>query len=620
MTTPAWLMQIAPGVAPGTVVSGGAWVTITDDVEEVHTDTGRKDEWSGFAAGTMQVQLDNHLGTYDPEFTLGPYYGHLVQFTPVRFLAGETTADEDAFYGFVSIDGWRVLPNHPADSTGVITVVDFFDLLAATDLPSSAYAVEVAVDAPTHWWRMNDSAGSTVARDSGSSPVDGSFASPAVLGSTHLAKNETTSGLSFTASPSQLSVPFSVDVTLAADFLLTLAYDWDPTAGSLNPLYARDAVSGDTWYVSAGNDATGPYLRLVVTGAAGTAFSSKLRPGADAPSGLISVQRAGNTWTLTYTSAASTLTASFVQAFGGITRLSILARTASEWVAAGTGTVSASDLALWVGTVPSSPRMVVQAEAFLTAWAGDLPGPRLSRIAAAAGIASALTDFDDGQSRLQGATLGGNVLAAMQLVALSERGRLFVHHRDGGKLRFIGRTALAGPTVATFGDSGAEIPYAGLTLNDDRIINRAGATPAGGRQATAQDPASIGGYGVRSLSESGLLFSSPTEALSRVEFIVSIHKDRRRRCAEVVLEPRKSTHAAWPVIFDVDIGQRVDVVWRPAYGGTQTYECVVEGIRHELSCKEGAAAWRTVLALSPAGRNDLGVWGVSTWDGGVWAY
>lgn len=83
-------VEVAFGVRPGTVPDPGDWVDITDDVDVtarssgVTADSGRDNPRTGITPGRLTLTLENSDGRYNPRNVLGPYYGDLVNGTPIR--------------------------------------------------------------------------------------------------------------------------------------------------------------------------------------------------------------------------------------------------------------------------------------------------------------------------------------------------------------------------------------------------------------------------------------------------------------------------------------------------------------------------------------------------------
>lgn len=167
-TYPAIAVSFAPGIAASDVPAPSDWLDITDKVQEVDITTGRRDEFSQPGAGTFNVTLDNSDGRFDPDNVSGPYYPNLLPLVWFRVKGGATAANNDVFYGQVSIEGWRLAASQFAGRMITqVTVVDMLEQLANTDLPESVWAYEVRPDVPVGWWRLGESSGAAAVDSSG---------------------------------------------------------------------------------------------------------------------------------------------------------------------------------------------------------------------------------------------------------------------------------------------------------------------------------------------------------------------------------------------------------------------------------------------------------------------
>jgi hypothetical protein len=78
-------------------------------------------------------------------------------------------------------------------------------------------------------------------------------------------------------------------------------------------------------------------------------------------------------------------------------------------------------------------------------------------------------------------------------------------------------------------------------------------------------------------------------------------------------------------VFTRSVDDRITVKWRPAYGGTRTFTCWIDGISHRWSSRSGLT---TQFHLSPVPYDTTGapywIWDTSTWETGTsvarWGY
>lgn len=609
MAYPAWLVSFAPGVAASAVPTAAQWVDITADVLTLQTNAAVSTEFSVASAGECNLTLDNSSGRYDPDNAAGPYAGQLLPLTWFRVRAGAAVVDTDVFYGQVSIEGWRLRASQFLGQMVVeLDVLDMFEQLANTDLPSSVYEAEVRADNPLAWYRLGESSGA-VANDSSGNGRHGTYEGGATFNSrSSLIANDPDNAIGF---------------------------------DGVNDLVRIDAagISGAAWTVEAwfshgtvdANDrviweqkGTGGYATALglsgTSGAAGTLFAQQVaspttgavltgtrRLDDGRPHHVVLSRDPGAPLTMsmwvdgtleTSGSGFNPLPAPSSATIGhGDANNSVV-------VIAGTGLFAGTldEVAIYSSTMTPA-RIAAHHAAGTTPWKSDLSGARVTKLLDAVAFPATLRNIGAGRSTLQSATLGTDALSALREVARAERGELYIDHADGGKVRFRGRherwTATASITSqVTFGDGGGtEIEPESIDIGDDRIVNRASVQRKNGSTVTVSDAASETTYQRRSFSATGLLLENDSEVQGRAELVVAEKKDRHRYVRSVTVTPTDSTDPAWNHVFARRIGDRVTVRWRPPYGGTYSFPSIIEGISHSYDA--GRRALRTTFHLSP---------------------
>jgi hypothetical protein len=217
---------------------------------------------------------------------------------------------------------------------------------------------------------------------------------------------------------------------------------------------------------------------------------------------------------------------------------------------------------------------------------------------------SADRNIDTGQSTLVAVTetlADTAALTHLQDVELSENGALFM--QGDGKVRFRARhtilTATASTTSqATFGDSGSELPYADIELDDtdDLVRNQVLVTPSGGAAQLAEDATSQASFLKRTYSRD-ILVGSAAEANDAANWILSHFKDAQERVSAITIKPLRSTTLAIQAVARL-IDDRVTVNRRPPGGGTKTAAVLVEGVAHRVDFSR--TEWTTTFQLSLA--------------------
>jgi hypothetical protein len=87
---------MAFGVRPGTIPDPADWVDVTDSIDLTSSSSailataGRRTPRAGITPGTLSLTLENADGRYNPRNVSGPYYGDLLNGTPIRVTTGGT--------------------------------------------------------------------------------------------------------------------------------------------------------------------------------------------------------------------------------------------------------------------------------------------------------------------------------------------------------------------------------------------------------------------------------------------------------------------------------------------------------------------------------------------------
>jgi hypothetical protein len=128
----------------GPLVGGGAWAEIGDYADSIAINRGRQRQLEQFAAGTMNVDLDNTDRRFDPTWvTAGAPYAqggvsNLVPMRAVRCQAVWAAVTYDLFFGFV--DNLPPTHQYPEGGRARLAATDAFKPLAKVDPLESAPA------------------------------------------------------------------------------------------------------------------------------------------------------------------------------------------------------------------------------------------------------------------------------------------------------------------------------------------------------------------------------------------------------------------------------------------------------------------------------------------------
>ncbi len=250
----------------------------------------------------------------------------------------------------------------------------------------------------------------------------------------------------------------------------------------------------------------------------------------------------------------------------------------------------------------------------VTARPAEDAGARIDAILNGVDIPAAWREVDQGDSTLQTVTLDEtvNTLALIQRAAESEHGRVYVDRF--GRVRFESRWHRSHRDVsATFGDYFAndEYPMASLVVddNEERLINRARVTRAGGEEQVATNTASLAEHGEFEYAAStDLDMTDDTEALTLAEVLVNEQADPDRVITDLSVSPRRSPGDLYPVVLESDISTRFLIQYRPdgvQPGTPLEQDSFVEGLTEVIGAKDYRVSYR-LSPLSTSGFWRLG--------------
>lgn len=181
-------------------------------------------------------------------------------------------------------------------------------------------------------------------------------------------------------------------------------------------------------------------------------------------------------------------------------------------------------------------------------------------------------DIDAGNSIMLDADVadGTLVLEYLKLVALSEQGNLFIG--KDGKLVFQERNANQNAPDIIFSDNTSasasiKIPFLQVNnvfgsenLHNIITVENADVIP---ETVVVQDAVSIGAFGPRAFSLTGILIQDPTELVSTANRLLLNFKDPLYRFNSVVIDLDRLTEVQQNGIFDLEIGDIVQVEFTP---------------------------------------------------------
>ncbi|MEY2454074.1 MAG: hypothetical protein QOD92_3648 [Acidimicrobiaceae bacterium] len=608
---------------------------------------GKKPGSGEFSPGSMLSTLDNHDRVLDKLNAAGTYYGKLNprKRDRLKLTVGGVTYDQ--FTGFT--DGFPQSGFTPTTSVIELTSTDVEIILGGIDLPANVWMLEASADPTFIWYRLNETSGQVVADSSGNgrdaalqyTRVDNldNVGLPAVaVGEPMIAFDDAaTLALDAAAVSTSVAAPIATLTDLPTDLPITIeawvSHDVGADALSdqivdaeFNGLHLACWLDGDgaglttfsagcLWWKSASgyrNDFVAPTPSAEFTERPrhvvflfDTTGNSIYVDGVSV--GIASVAYAGASVPKTF------LTVGHVRPNDGSENTFYCGRL---------GDVRVYDSLL------SPTRIAAHADAGLTPWNGDTTGERIQRVLDYCGVLAADASIDTGTITLGPTALGGDGLAYMKQIALTEAGDLFVEHRNAGKLTFrdcySALTASRSTTPqAVFTDDPAAAPGAyrfepdGLVLTDDesQVVNEAIVKWDQG-EARHLDATSKAAHGLKSKTVDTKL-KSQQEAQSLAEWIVDHHKDSFTRVESITLNPG-ADQTLWPAALGLRYGDRVTFRFKPQNIGTaiQT-DYLVQGSDVDIDFADRKC--RVTFYLSPVEiQRNYAVWGTGLWGTATW--
>lgn len=610
---PNYFVLIAPGSDSND--PNPTWIDVSTDLRSVTISRGADKHLDEDQPGEATIVLNNWEGTYDNENSQSPYFGQLVTDMRVRVLAEWDGELHERFNGYLD-DIELEYPDEDATAWATFRATDAFKVLALSQLPTSAFVVEVLADSPVAFYRLDETVGEMVAIDAIGgfnleaigAPVFGEMGLVARDDeSTAMSLDSQTEGF-FRRGGVMTGGPLTIELvyqyaTSAADCVL---------AGYINEKNAHGATLG----VSVTNGK--------VTGFASNALglAAPLTTGIDVRDGL--VHHLALVWesdgdVIVYVDGVSratgTVTAgAFSDLLGGMT---FIGGAPLGSISETTGALGTYQFVAFYNSGLSATRIAEHALAVSTPWNFDTPSQRAHRVADAIGWPEEYRDFEEGlgQTTLQSATLNMSALEHLLKVAASEFGDL--HVLKDGTIKLVARHSLINrAALASFGVAADEIHYRTVTFTSgaDLVRNPVTVSRLEGAAQTASTPAS---YYPHHFNLEGLYHSSDELSLAAATFLVSEFKDQKRRITGVTFGPFNAERLFdwFPLLLEAELGDVYQITFQPPNGDDLVQLCVLEGTDESWSADEGigTVGWRLSRAyagsfweLGVIGRSELG--------------
>jgi hypothetical protein len=567
-----------------------AYVRLADGI---HVTRGRTSEFSDVQPGTMSLTLDNRARLFDPSYAAGTYFGQLLPQTRIRHRVRHNSINYPIFDGY--IQGWPQSYQYPREAVVQINAVDLFSRLATRKLPPTSLALEILADRPAAYFPMLEDSMPVCSDLSGSGwaakysgvvkVVDSPLPGESGLKAKNIVETGGRTHSLVSATGPELDLVYSVEAWFNIDSVsLTIAAliggRVDAASWYVQSVNAVVSLSVGTEEVDGEVVLLGEATLLDATGA--TAATIEFPYSTDVTYQLVSVlDSTATTWTiyLNGTSVGSSTVSAFTFESGSVFSPGIEIGT-DEAVNA-----TFSHFAVYTEELTAA-RILAHLHAGITGGVLDTAAARLASIANFAGLVDAgLYDDDDLEENtyLGRASYSGSALSAMQEIATTEQGRLFVS--SAGMLTIQGRTADMGALTvnsvsqATLADSGAnayvEVSPEANTLD---LMRNAIYVSTSGATVQVVDADSRAQYDELEESISAVL-DDPTAATNLGLSRLRRFADPSTRVPQVRLIPRSSTDARYPIVLGAELGWRFTIQRTPqSLGSVMEFVETLEGL------------------------------------------
>lgn len=245
----------------------------------------------------------------------------------------------------------------------------------------------------------------------------------------------------------------------------------------------------------------------------------------------------------------------------------------------------------------------IQRTAAAVAGAGELTGPRMTRILDSAEWGDADRDLDTGTVTLIDSSGEGDPWTEMQLVADTEIGDLFVD--PAGRVVFKDRAARTGDSAsalsqATFGDEDDDLPYKALTISydDSAFFNQVKATRAPASEVdtpveqVANDATSQALYLISTYDRTDLVMQTDAQAATWASYVLSRSSQPELRFDEVTIEPLVQPADLLPQVLGRQFRDRITIRRSPPGGGARIERMSwIRGVEHQGKQGEWSTTW-----------------------------
>jgi hypothetical protein len=176
-------------------------------------------------------------------------------------------------------------------------------------------------------------------------------------------------------------------------------------------------------------------------------------------------------------------------------------------------------------------------------------------------------NIDAGNETLQADVIAANqdVLQYINLIETTEGGQFFVD-RNGNATWKARNSIWTTATNATIADDGTGIPYTGIQVvyGSELLYNQVSYSRLNGGTAVANDYISQSAYGVRNLTDTGLLNNSDTALANMAAYTANLYRNPEFRFEQVDFALHDMSAVNRATLLSLDVGSVVTIKFTPA--------------------------------------------------------
>lgn len=617
MATPVVQVLAGPGLA--TDITSAVSLSTGMQVQR-----GRSDEFSEVQPSTLTLGLDISKSTVPLVVTVG---------APIRVRVTVNGVTTNRFTGTIESVTTTWPTDGKAASLATVTAVDLMASLNRRRLPATLAATTYAAG-PTAYWPMHEAEGATSVGD-----FSGNNWPPLVLAQRGTGGTFATGSGDGAPTQSMGTATFERASATAGPYLTATLPQPLPVSGPSGTVSWGFLVS---FVVTSSTVAAQTFVRLRRPDTEKQDGTPLLDIGCDASGNLkvSSAFKAGFTNTSTamlcdglphHVMVHGFAHADPIETFDPICRVDGVAVSmsgggsityASAWPgithidvggSASTGALMASasisELAYFPIATPSAATVAL-GPAASTGFTADRTDQRIARYCDWLGITDRALQVGAVTTTAHQDTTDQSPIAAMNAVAATERGMVFVN--GSGQLVFHARTHRYTPWWTTICSADKLDESLTFTGDTQSLINKATVSRPGGASAVSSDLASIAAYGEYP-SDVELLFTNDADATAAAQWLVSTNSTPRPRISTVTVDLLTQTATAAAEMQALELGSLIGISDLPPQAPSANVSLFVEGWSETISLTAwdmqlNTSPWDSVLALDNGFYGLLDLW------------